>query len=342
MPSSTSSSESPAARRARRGLLALAGAIVAIVAAGISAWQVMPLSPVSTQRYLAAVEDHLAMLEASRGEEGRIVLVGGSGTAFSVSAERLTQELGRPVYNGGIQASIGVRNLIDLYLPHLDPERDLIVLLVEPDLLTEDERYSLTWCDVLYLTKDLAGLAMRPRCLPNILDRTRQEVQHHASGTRITDPVYRRSAFNARGDVTAHLALDRPAPDLSGYEFPPLDAGEVERFSAYVREELLGRGFDVLYVPAAIPEGACERSQDRVVALHRALGELTTGGPVMRDIAAEMGAFCLAPDLFFDGAGHLDAEGRALHTGNVARQIDRFLAREGDGRRGALARDGAR
>ncbi|KPP95473.1 hypothetical protein [Erythrobacter sp. HL-111] len=342
MPSSTSSSEPPAGHRARRGLIALAGAIAGFFALGIAAWQAVPFSPVSEQRYLAAVEDHLAMLEASRGEEGRIVLVGGSGTAFSVSAEHLAQELGRPVYNGGIQASIGVRNLIDLYLPRLDPERDLIVLLVEPELLVEDERHSQTWCDVIYLRKDLAGLAARPRCLPNILDRTWQELRHHASGSRVTDPVYRRSAFNARGDVTAHLALDRPAPDLSDYRFPPLDKGEIERFSAYVEDELAGRGFALAYVPAAIPATACERSQEQVLAFHRALGALTSGGPVMKDIAAETGAFCLAPDLFFDGAGHLGAAGRALHTGNVAGHIRRFLARGEEAGRAALAPGGSR
>lgn len=342
MPSSTSSSKATAKDRARRRLFALAGAILSLFAAAIVAWQVMPFSPVSRDRYLAAVDDHLAMLAASKGEQGRIVLIGGSGTAFSVSAESLTEALGRPVYNGGIQASIGVRNLIDLYAPFLDPERDTIVLLVEPDLLVEDERYSQTWCDVVYLRKHLAGLAARPRCLPNIIDRTWQEARHHLDGARITDDVYRRSAFNARGDVTAHLALARPAPDLSGYRFPALDKGEVERFTAYVRENLTARGFAVLYVPAAIPETACEHSQDKVAAFHRELGKLTTNGPVMQDVTAEMEAFCLASELFFDGAGHLDADGRALHTGNVARQIERFLARRGDGGRAALAPGGAR
>jgi len=342
MPSSTSSSEPTGRRRARRGLIALASVIAGLFALGIAAWQVIPLSPVSKERYLAAVEDHLAMLEASRGAQGRIVLVGGSGTAFSVSAEELAEELGRPVYNGGIQASIGVRNLLDLYLPHLDPEHDLIVLLPEPDLIADDRRHSTTWCDVVYLRRDLRGLAERPRCLPNILDRTWQEARHHLDGTRITDPVYRRSAFNAVGDVTAHLGLERPAPDLSDYRFPDFAGGELERFSAYVHEELTDRGFAVLYVPAAIPRTACERSPTRVAAFAAAMDGLTTGGPMMRDFETEMAPFCLASDLFFDGAGHLDADGRALHTGNVARQIKRFLARGDGGERAALAPGGPR
>jgi hypothetical protein len=337
MPSSTSSSDSPAGHRARRGLITLACVIAALFALGIAAWQVIPLSPVSKERYLAAVEDHLTMFERSKGEKGRIVLIGGSGTAFSVSAERLSEELGRPVYNGGIQASIGVRNLIDLYLPHLDPEHDLIVLLPEPDLIADDRRYSTTWCDVLYLRKDLAGLAARPRCLPNILDRTWAEAGHHLDGSRITDPVYRRSAFNTVGDVTAHLGLDRPSPDLSNYRFPEFAGGEIERFAAYVREELTGRGFAVLYVPAAIPRNACERSPAEVEAFVTAMDDLTTGGGVISDFATEMASFCLASDLFFDGAGHLDEDGRALHTGNVAGKIERFLARENGGGRAALA-----
>jgi hypothetical protein len=137
--------------------------------------------------------------------------------------------------------------------------------------------------------------------------------------------------------VTAHLGLDRPSPDLSNYRFPEFAGGEIERFSAYVREELSGRGFAVLYVPAAIPRNACERSPAEVEAFVTAMDDLTTGGGMISDFATEMASFCLASDLFFDGAGHLDADGRALHTGNVAGNIERFLARGNGGGRAALA-----
>ncbi|MEM8724173.1 MAG: hypothetical protein AAGE86_01490 [Pseudomonadota bacterium] len=317
MPSSTSSSDGSSAKRA---LIALAGVFALLNLALIALWQAIPFTPVSEGRYLSAVEDHLAMLERSKGEEGRIILIGGSGAAFSISAETLGQELGRPVYNGGIQAGIGFRNLMDLYAPHLDPESDLIVLLPELELLAEDERYSATWCDVVYLRKDLPRLIGQPRCVPHVIHRTYQEVRHHLTGNTAVDEVYRRSGFNAVGDLTSHLELERPAPDFSEYRLPDITPEKLDRFEAYVQDQLVGRGLDVLYVPAAMPEPACRwRNVDAIAAQ---LSALSTVSSVQHDLDN----FCLSADLFFDGAGHLNREGRVVQTANVRAALAKYAA----------------
>ena len=315
MPSSTSSSDGSTAKRA---LLALAGVFALLNVALIALWQAIPLTPLSTGRYLAAVDDHLAMLERSKGQEGRIVLIGGSGAAFSISGEALGKELGRPVYNGGIQAGIGFRNLMDLYAPHLDPENDLIVLLPELELLAEDERYSAIWCDVVYLRKDIGGLINQPRCVPHVIHRTYQEVRHHMTGNTAVDEVYRRSGFNAVGDLTSHLDIDRPSPDFSEYQLPDITPEELERFETYVNDRLVARGFDVLYVPAAMPKPACRwRDVDAIAAQ---LSALSTIDSVQHDLSD----FCLPAQLFFDGAGHLGREGRKVQTRNVRDALAKY------------------
>ncbi len=286
----------------------------------IGLWQAIPLSPVSTQRYLAAVDDHLAMLKTSKGEEGRIVLLGGSGAAFSISAETLGEQLQRPVYNGGIQAGIGFRNLFELYEPHLDPENDLIVLLPELELLAEDKRYSETWCDVVYLRKDVGRLVRQPRCLPHIIHRTYQEVRHHLTGNTAVDEVYRRSGFNAVGDLTSHLTIDKPVPDFSEYRLPDITPEELERFETYVQDRLIGRGFDVLYVPAAMPERACVFRE--VDAIAGQLSALSTVDFVQHDLER----FCLPPEMFFDGAGHLNRTGRPVQTESVRAALAKYAA----------------
>jgi hypothetical protein len=321
---SISSSETVFAKHRLAALVALFAGIIML---GLGAWQAIALTPVSSGRYLAAAEDHVRMLERSKGAQGRIVLLGGSGTAFSVSAEDLSARFDRPIINGGIQAGIGMRNLIDLYAPQLDPENDLIVLLPEPELLTGESRYSQVWCDVLFLRKDIAGVRSQPRCVPNILHRTWQEARHHVSGADAIDPVYRRSGFNRFGDLVSHLKIDRPVPDFSGYDLPDIPPANVAKVAGYARQELIQRGFEVLYIPAAMPEVACERSPERVAALLDELGRLTTGGPVMRDVTTEMARFCLASDLFFDGAGHLNATGRIVQTESVAAHLAIYLAR---------------
>ena len=310
MISSTSSSRN---QRARRSLLALAAVFVALNAAWLVVWQVIPFTPVSESRYLAAVSDKIAMLRARKGERGRVVVVGGSGAAFSISAQDLGRDLGRPVFNGGIQASIGLRNLIDLYAPVLDPQRDLVVLVPELELLAQDERYTQSWCDVIYLRRALGDLARRPRCLPQIVDRSWQEMRFHLTGERVEDSVYRRSGFNVVGDLTSHLSIDQPAPDLSHYTLPDVTEQKLAQFEDYVRKKLIARGFAVLFVPAAMPASACARAPEKQQALIDRLSRLSTvDAPRYR-----LDDFCLPAAMFFDGAAHLGRSGRARQTANV-------------------------
>ena len=325
MPSSTSSSDESgnAARLAKRALIALVAVFVVLNAVGLGIWQAMPLSKVSEERYLAAVDDHLAMLRDSKGEKGRIILLGGSGVAFSISAQELSQQLNRPVYNGGIQASIGIRNLIDLYEPHLDPENDLVVLVPELELIASDARYSATWCDVLFLRKDWRNLARRPRCVPHILHRTYQDVHHNISGTDASDPVYRRSGFNAVGDLTSHLALDGEAPDFDGVQFPDLPEAKIVQFEEYIDNALIQRGFEVLYVPPASPDVLCRDDPQRMQSLIDRLSKLSTA----RAPAYAAGQFCEGPEMFFDLAGHLNANGRKQQTERVRAALADFTAR---------------
>ena len=324
MPSSISNSE---AHKAKHQLAALAALVVGLMALGLAAWQAMPLSKVSSERYLAAAQDHVDLLASTKGQEGRIVLLGGSGTAFSISAEELSRRFDRTVINGGIQAGIGMRNLIDLYLPYLDPDNDTIVMLPEPELLAGEARYSQIWCDVVYLRKDAFALIQRPRCTPNILHRTWQEMRHHLSGQDGFDPIYRRSGFNGFGDLVSHLDQDRTPPDLSEYRLPLIPRENLDAITDYSETILAARGFDVVYIPSAMPQAACTNATDETSALLEQLGSMTTGAPVMVDVETEMTRFCLSSELFFDGAGHLNADGRKVQTENVAAHLAEFLAR---------------
>ena len=57
----------------------------------------------------------------------------------------------------------------------------------------------------------------------------------------------------------------------------------------------------------------------------RELARLTSEGTGEPDVAPH----CLGEELFFDGAGHLNARGRAVQTDNVAAAIARHLRETG-------------
>lgn len=320
MPSSTSDSEE---RAAKCNLGALALVFLAINVAALAVWLLLPPSQVSKERYLATINDHIAMLRTTKGEPGRIVILGGSGVAFSISAEALSKKLDRPVYNGGIQASIGLRNMTDTYLPHLDPANDLIVIVPELELINGDRLFSRTYCDALFLMERADLLAGRPRCIPAVIHRTWQEARNFLNDSKVSDPVYQRSGFNSRGDMVAHLSVEKPVPDLSDYEIPLLREERFRTVERYIDETLTGQGFDVIVLPAALPDSACRRDGADVRASFARISSMNRGRLPPQDIRK----YCLAEQLFYDGPGHLNGRGRALQTENVREQLALYLAR---------------
>ncbi len=154
-------------------------------------------------------------------------------------------------------------------------------------------------------------LVRQPRCVPNILWRTWEEANHHFTGAREDDPVYRRSGFNAVGDLTSHLTINRPVPDLSGYTVPEIPPEKLDRFSAYVRETLIDRGFEVAYIPAAMPQAACRnRAVESYVSNSSSLTTIDLPDPAIE-------RFCLPNEMFFDGSEHLNRKGRRIQTESV-------------------------
>jgi hypothetical protein len=69
---------------------------------------------------------------------GRLLIVGGSGTHFSVDAKKLTQTLGIPVFNMGLHGSLGLDAIIASTVDEIH-KGDVVLLIPEYHLLWDDD-----------------------------------------------------------------------------------------------------------------------------------------------------------------------------------------------------------
>ena len=93
------------------------------------------LPPVYGESYYAALQDKYAALSASDDlPGGRILLIGGSGTAFSVDGALLEEETGIPAVNFALYAAFGSQYMMELARDHIR-EGDLVILC--PELSTQ-------------------------------------------------------------------------------------------------------------------------------------------------------------------------------------------------------------
>ena len=107
--------------------------------------------------YLAALSDKAALLKST--DQPKIVLIGGSGVAFNLSAELLEQEFPEyRVVNFGLYAGLGTTVMLDLALPDLH-KGDIVVFSPELSVQTLSD-----WLDAEMMwqaSEDNPGLLLR-------------------------------------------------------------------------------------------------------------------------------------------------------------------------------------
>ncbi|MEL7428545.1 MAG: hypothetical protein AAFN43_00965 [Pseudomonadota bacterium] len=259
------------------------------------------------------VPDMAELVARTATGKPRVLLIGGSSLGFSVSAESLSKDLNLQVYNLGVHAGVGYRNIWKNYRASINQETDLVVVSPSYQMLLPRSWYSPQHCDVVFLTKSLSKLARSPECLPAVVWRTYLDWQASHKKTLHKDNVYRRSAHNEFGDLVAHLGMDnKPVDYQAARDFLKLQPQDVTAYVKFIRDQILSKGYRVLLVPTVIPERACGADTDymldvvtQLLVLNKNLGE---------NISWPQPVLCLPDDTVFNTAYHLNAKGRDIRT----------------------------
>lgn len=304
-------------------LLAVAVTCVALLA-------VMP-KPDNTF-FLAAADKWRA---AERAVSPKLLIVGGSNTAFGVDSRTLSDALDMPVVNLGLHAGLGLEYILDEARQFVEAG-DIVVVSPEYEQFYGDQIWGrqqlveLAWLhppSLRFMTAPRQLAALAAGFPPVFQDRLRSLwLDFRSPGRHKGHAVYHRDAFNEHGDVVSHLdaATDRVVADM------PLLRDTTDGFNPGViqalnefHDDVRDRGARVFVMLPTIPARHYRLRQEAVEAIYARLRD-EGEAPVLSSPRNQVGP----DDHFFDTAYHLSREGRAAQT----RRLLGMLAAEVEGR----------
>jgi hypothetical protein len=264
--------------------------------------------------YMAALLDKAARLQ--RVPAPRILLVGGSSWAFGVNSAALERALDRPVVNLGLNGGLGLGFMLAQGADAVRPG-DVVILSLEYPLF---ERKEFTDPSTILLALRIDPAAIRfvaPSTVPALLDEglfpltVRLRALHAFAKGVGESPLYRRSAFDERGDAVGHRGMASQHGGTQRVFVPSADDAalacrRLAAFAAHVRS----RNTTVAITVPAIPSDEYEPQRDRIAALWERV-ERETGIPVLGVRKT------YARDLFLDTPYHLTFEGRGERTRTI-------------------------
>ncbi|MCR5210208.1 MAG: leucine-rich repeat domain-containing protein [Lachnospiraceae bacterium] len=161
----------------------------------------------------------------------RIIVIGGSSTAFGTDSKLIEKELGEPCVNFGLYAAIGLKPMLDLSASSIRPG-DTVIICPETDsqMYSDYEGYNSLWkscegrSDMLFALKadSIPGMA---GALKGFLNE-RNNLSSNAASVSDNN-VYALSSFDSYGDISyprpGNIMSKAYAPD----SLPDIDASIV-------------------------------------------------------------------------------------------------------------------
>jgi hypothetical protein len=271
--------------------------------------------------------------------EPKVVLVGGSNLAYGIDTLQVEGVTHAPVVNMGMNGYFGVRYMLNEVRPSLQ-RGDTVVIALEYDnffkpvdgtasnllmvVKANPEAFSyLSWrqrLDVLGATPYVAQ------------EKIIRVLQEGAFGLR--DAVFGRdeeddsfafieriesvSGFNAEGDLTSHLDVTWPFEHEQGIDpANPVDPQLIPLLSDF-QDEMQERGVRVMVSYTPLMRSFYTQHRAGIDRLHTLITEAGLDAP------RPPSDYVFDDRLFFDTVYHLNAEGRALRSQQLANDITAF------------------
>ncbi|MGM9681076.1 MAG: hypothetical protein ACI3XR_06180, partial [Eubacteriales bacterium] len=171
-------------------------------------------SPQFDETFLGEMQCKMERLESIN--QPKIIVIGGSSVAFGIRSDLMEEQLGMPVVNFGLYASLGTKFMLDLSKAGIH-EGDVIVIAPEQDAQTlstyfnADSAWKALDGNFEYLKYiDKENL---PAMAGNLLFFASEKYKYHSQGKKpAVSGVYTKEAFNEYGDI----AYDRESNTMFG------------------------------------------------------------------------------------------------------------------------------
>ena len=178
------------------GILVICLPFIAVIIAGFS------IEPQFGNTFLGALADKNRRLEIIG--KPKIIIVGGSSTAFGLRSDLLEDEIGMPVVNFGLYATLGTKIMLDLSRANIKKD-DIIIIAPELDAQTLSLYFNAESAWQAF-DSDMAMLSYAKfenygMLAGNFWDYAISKLKYKRYGGLNPDGVYSRSSFNANGDI---------------------------------------------------------------------------------------------------------------------------------------------
>ena len=291
-------------------------------------------APMFDNIFTAAVVDKLDTLEATK--EKKLLVIGGSSSAFGLRSDLLEEEIGMKVINFGVYASLGTKLMLDLSRKYVS-EGDIIVLAPELDAQT----YSLYFSALDTLKgldgsfRYLSGVAKENRIeiAGAIWKFTAEKLGYMFSSKPDPEGVYNRRSFNEYGDIS----YPRPYNIMEGgyvgknisFDYDSVVSADfiayLLDYAAFCRER--GASVYFTYAPmnsAARVEGETQKQMADFNNRLRESFTLEDGTQAIKIISAP-NKYVIDSAYFYDTDTHLNDAGAILRTARLAADLKREL-----------------
>ena len=286
------------------------------------------------QSYYAALTDKIEILTSTTSP--RIIIVGGSNTAFGIDSELLQMKSGYNVVNMGLNGNLGMRFMLHTIEPFLQ-QGDIVLIMPEFDsIVSTNESIGPAYVQVLLTNPRLARYIHSPQevyYFLKLFPYTYTEAiktmaaDYFEKGCIVCENeerIYYRSAFNSYGDIVSHETI-HPVWEIGHlYLSVREDDRNVQRFVDILNDfhrKTLAKEITILLAYPPTPAAGDQNTVDTLTLLDaRLTSELRI------DVIGKPEEAWYSRALFFDKLYHLNIEGRALNTQRIIQQISPYLS----------------
>jgi hypothetical protein len=257
--------------------------------------------------YIEVIKDKHARLQ--RILSPRIILIGGSNVAFGIDSKKMESELGMPVVNMGLHASLGLTFMLNEVKADIR-KGDLIVLSPEYYIKNAED-------DLLEQAIAFYPPAESYQPVPRFTrkkDQVKRLVLHIQSAIfknkeqGESPHIYARESFDDHGDFVAHLSSH-----TSSFRDQYVIRKEV--YSDFIaqmngfQQQAEGRGARVVFLYPPYARSAFDKNQDAIMFYQQQMDRL-----LKIRILNQPQTFAYSNAYFFDTIYHLNARGREERT----------------------------
>lgn len=288
------------------------------------------LPPVFGESYYAALQDKYAALREGDGKR-RILLIGGSGTAFSVDGALLEEETGLPCVNFSLYAAFGTQYMMELAEPHIG-KGDIVV--IAPELSSQTLSMYFGADAALRASEGAPSLLLRARWkdyfsllaeFPAYFQSKLSFLLPEDGAPPKNDGVYSRASFDEKGNMTflreenlmPYGYLPDALPDVS----PAAYSEEFLNYLCLYAEKVRGKGAEIYYAFPFMNRLSLEKVTEKQKSALEDFLLSRLNFPLLSSLSARI----LDEGYFYDSNYHTTTDGMTAATLRLASDLKRIL-----------------